>query len=49
MRYECPKKAGTFRKWIFEGYWQVTKWGERAWGFRLFGLVIDNEAKGGDV
>ena len=49
VHYEGVKKAGSFWKWIFQKYWEVNKWGEREWGFRIFGLLIDNEPKGGAV
>jgi len=47
IHYEKIKQAEGFWRWLFESYWSVSKWGEREWGFRIFGLVIDNEPRGG--
>jgi len=49
VHYEKRKSCGGFFHWLLEGYWSVNKWGEREWGLRIFGIVIDNELKGGTV
>lgn len=30
-------------KWLFGWNWGVTKFGDREWGLRIFGIVIENE------
>jgi len=48
-RKECRRLGDGFFKWLLTGYWSVNKWGEREWGIRIFGVVIDNEPKGGTI
>ena len=48
-RKECRRFDDGFWKWLFSAYWSVSKAGEREWGIRIFGVVIDNEPKGGTV
>ena len=47
--YNSVRKSGGFWKWILQGYWSVSKAGEREWGIRILGLLIDNEPRGGTV
>jgi len=46
-RKECRRMGAGFWRWLFQAYWSVSKWGEREVGIRIFGVVIDNEPKGG--
>jgi len=46
---ECRRMDAGFLKWVFSAYWSVNKLGEREWGMRFFGLILDNEPKGGTV
>lgn len=46
-RKECRRLGSGFFGWLLQGYWSVSKWGEREWGLRVFGVVLDNEPKGG--
>ena len=48
-RKECRRFGDGFFKWLLQGYWSVSKWGEREWGIRILGVVIDNESKGGTI
>lgn len=47
VKYHNIKESNGFWRWLLRGYWSVSKWGEREWGIRIFGIVIDNEPKGG--
>lgn len=49
IRYEGVKRSGSFWKWLLQGYWSVSKLGDREWGIRVFGLLVDNEPKGGTI
>ena len=44
IEFEYHKKwaCGGFFKWLFTWYWGVTKDGQREWGLRICGLVIQN-------
>ena len=46
ISYDRIKKCAGFKKWLFYWYWGVTKWGDREWAFRIFGLTFINELDG---
>ena len=35
--------SGGFWRWLFEWYRGVNKWGDREWGLRICGWVIQNK------
>ena len=44
--YDKRKNCRNFLYWLFEWSWSATKWGQRAWGLRVCGFVIENKVEG---